>query len=136
MRKIAKLVVHCSATPDAMDVGFKEINQWHLEKRWAGRSGIGCGYHFIIRRNGIVEVGRMVNEKGAHVEGENYDSIGVCLVGTHEFHESQIKSLKRVIDGLIGQYPASRVYGHREFNSAKLQGKTCPNFDCHVVLGL
>ena len=136
MREISKIVVHCSASPDAMDIGFKEINSWHLEKGWKGPSGIGCGYHFIVRRNGAVEVGRMVDEKGAHVQGQNHDSVGVCLVGTHEFLESQIKSLRRVVASLLEQFPGSKVFGHREFASAKAQHKTCPNLSVHSVLGI
>lgn len=136
MRKINSIVVHCTASPDAMDVGFKEVNQWHLERGWKSTAGVHCGYHLLIRRNGTVEVGRMMNEIGSHVEGANEHSIGVCLVGTHEFNESQILSLKRVVDGLMEMFPETKVYGHREFESARRQGKTCPNMDIHSVLGL
>ena len=136
MRPISKVVVHCSATPDFQDVGFKEINAWHLEKGWKGPSGIGSGYHYIIRRNGTVEVGRMPDEAGAHVQGANFDSVGVCLIGTHEFNESQIKSLRRVILSLLAMFPGSKVYEHRQFPSAKKQGKTCPNMDVGAVLGI
>ena len=136
MREISKLIVHCSDSPDAFDIGMREIDQWHLQRGFLATSGIHCGYHFVIRRNGIVEVGRMINEIGAHVEGANEDSIGICLVGTHEFNQNQIKSLKRIIDGLLAQFPEAKIYGHLEFESAKRQGKTCPNMDVHAVFGL
>ena len=136
MREINALVVHCSASPDAMDIGFKEINQWHLQKGWKAPSGVSCGYHYILRRNGTVEVGRMLNEVGAHVEGANANTIGVCLVGTHEFTESQIKSLDRVLEGLKGVFPKAEIKEHREYESAKKQHKTCPNLKVKDVLGI
>ena len=136
MRPIAKIIVHCSASPDAMDIGFKEVNQWHLERGWKSPAGVHCGYHYLIRRHGVIEVGRMPHEVGAHVEGENQNSIGICLIGTHEFLEAQIISLKRLVDGLAWMFPGARVFGHREFESAKKQKKTCPNIDVHSILGL
>lgn len=136
MRPISKIIIHCSATPDVMDVGFEEINGWHLQRGFKSPTGVNCGYHFVIRKNGVVEVGRMIDEIGAHVSGENEFSIGVCVVGTHDFNQSQIHSLRRVVDGLLGQYPAAKVYGHREFPSAKAKGKTCPNMDVHQVLSI
>ena len=136
MRTILKLVIHCSATPDAMDVGFTEINEWHLDHGWAGLSGVGCGYHYLIRRSGVVEVGRMAAEKGAHVKGQNHDSIGICLVGTHEFSMTQFDSLKRVLDGLMQEFPEATVHEHNEFPSAKAQGKSCPNFQVKKTLGI
>ena len=134
MRAITKIIVHCSDSPDDQDIGFQEINQWHLMRGWKSPSGISCGYHFIIRRNGTVELGRMVNEVGAHVQGANLDSIGICLIGRQNFSDPQFISMKRIIGGLLEEFPESIIYGHREFPSAKAQGKTCPNFDVHQVL--
>ena len=78
----------------------------------------------------------MPHEVGAHVEGANQDSIGVCLIGTHEFTEAQIKSLKRVVAGLAWMFPGSKVFGHNEFESAKKQKKSCPNLAIHDILKL
>lgn len=139
MREIAKLIVHCSATPDAMDVGFEEIDGWHRERGhkegWIPRRGVWCGYHFIIRRNGVVELGRTIDDRGVHVAGANADSIGICLVGTHEFSDDQIRALRRLVSGLQAQFPESFVFEHREFESARRQGKTCPNLNVRGVLG-
>ena len=32
MRKINKIIIHCAATTPEMDVGVKEIRQWHLAR--------------------------------------------------------------------------------------------------------
>ena len=70
------VVIHCAQTKPSMDIGFKEIDQWHKRRGWAG-----CGYNFIIRQNGIIETGRALEQVGAHVKGFNHNSLGICLVG-------------------------------------------------------
>lgn len=129
MRIIDYIVIHCSASPNDKDIGFKEINEWHLQKGWKSDRGVGCGYHFIIRRNGIIEVGRTIDEVGSHVMNHNSNSIGVCLVGDTVFEKKQFDSLKRIIGYLKNQYPNAKVKPHNFFDTAKAQGKTCPNFD-------
>lgn len=66
---------------------------------------------------------------GAHVESGNVDNVGICLVGTSKFYLEQFEGLKAKITELQEQYqiPDWEIYCHYEFNSAKKQGKTCPN---------
>lgn len=134
MRQINKIIIHCSATPDDRDIGFQEINRGHLLKGWKSPSGVGCGYNFLIRRNGTIEIGRTVDEIGAHVEGANSDSIGVCLIGIKDFKPEQFASLKRLLKSFAAMYPKATLHAHNEFASAKAQGKTCPNFDVKVFI--
>ncbi|MFZ2619777.1 MAG: N-acetylmuramoyl-L-alanine amidase [Alphaproteobacteria bacterium] len=124
MRNITKHIVHCS---DSTHGDVAEIRRWHLERGWRD-----VGYHFIIRRDGEVEVGRPVNEAGAHCQGFNAESIGTCLVGKDTFTPEQFIALKRLHRGLKEQFPRVQLFGHCELNT---QGKTCPNFDVHEVLG-
>lgn len=121
------LIVHCSATKPTMNVGLREIRQWHKE-----RGFLDVGYHFIIRRDGTVEDGRDVSAIGAHCEGKNYTSVGVCLVGgvndkmqpEANFTPQQMESLKTLLSGLKGEYPQASVHGHHDFAA-----KACPSFD-------
>ena len=129
-RQIDKLIIHCSASPDTMDIGAREIDQWHKERGWRG-----IGYHFVIRRSGQIEPGRPIEQVGSHCKGENAHSIGICLVGTNEFTPPQFEQLKFLIAGLKIQFPWATIHGHREFPSAIAQGKTCPNFEVRDVLG-
>ena len=124
------IAVHCSATRSSMDIGAKEITQWHKAKGWAT-----IGYHYVIRRNGTLETGRRENEVGAHVEGFNHNSIGVCLVGgVHEhdlvpennFTPEQMNCLKTLLGFLKTKYPKAVVQGHRDFPEVK---KACPSFE-------
>jgi len=74
---IARIIVHCSATPPDMSIGVSEIRDWHVnQNKWSD-----IGYHFVIKRGGLIQQGRDIELAGAHAEGHNSDSIGICLVG-------------------------------------------------------
>ena len=77
MRKINEIILHCSATPASMDIGAKEIRDWHVN----GNHWRDIGYHWVIRRDGTVEKGRPEYQVGAHCLNHNANSIGVCMVG-------------------------------------------------------
>lgn len=130
MRKIRKLLLHCSDTPDHMDIGYNEINQWHKDRGWLSKSGISCGYHYIIRRNGDVERGRPEEEVGSHCYGQNKMSLGICWVGKEVPSISQQLAMKRLFRMLLKkhQLDPSHVYGHSDFNPEK----TCPNLNVQV----
>ena len=76
MREINKIVIHCSATPPDMYVDKAMIDRWHKERGWSG-----CGYHYVIKRDGQIELGRPIEKIGAHVKGHNKTSIGICYCG-------------------------------------------------------
>jgi N-acetyl-anhydromuramyl-L-alanine amidase AmpD len=130
MRGINEIIVHCSATTPTMDIGVKEIRDWHVhERRWSD-----VGYHFIIRRDGRVDDGRPVSKIGAHARGHNEESIGVCLVGglgasgkpDANFTIDQYISLRNLVGHLKSEYPdIIAVTGHRDYNKMK----ACPCFD-------
>jgi len=123
------IAIHCSATPPSLDVGVKEIDRWHKE-----RGFLGVGYHRVVRRDGTCEQGRPDDQVGAHVEGFNSVSIGVCLVGgvddkgkpENNFTPEQFSALKTVIKELTRKYPGAIVQGHRDFPHV---AKDCPSFD-------
>lgn len=123
MRSVNKIVVHCSASPDYMDIGYKEINQWHKNQGWTE-----IGYHYVVRRNGEIEKGRSDENVGAHAKGANSDSIGIVWVGQDAIAPEQEKSLISLIHFLMGKYSVKieNVLGHRE---AVKTSKTCPNLN-------
>lgn len=129
MRKIDKIIIHCTATPEGRDVSVGEVRQWHLAQGWSD-----VGYHYLITLNGTVEVGRPESKVGAHVKGMNKHSIGIAYAGgmdksfknpkdtrTHE----QKEALIWLVDELKKRYPGSTVHGHNEFTPYK----ACPSFD-------
>lgn len=122
------IVVHCAATKPTMDIGVREIRQWHVTKGW-----LDIGYHFVIRRNGTVEDGRPNDVIGSHVKDYNSRSLGICLVGGIDasgnpeanFTEAQMASLSLLLKATKRQYPEAKIVGHRDLDS----GKACPSFD-------
>tara|TARA_R110000782_G_scaffold212361_1_gene300413 strand:+ start:1179 stop:1583 length:405 start_codon:yes stop_codon:yes gene_type:complete len=128
MRKINKIIIHCSATPEGRDVSPEEIKRWHVEER--GWSDVG--YHFIITIDGVVHSGRPLEIQGAHTKGHNSESIGICYVGGMDKEmksakdtrtEEQKESLVNLICELKDIYDC-KVYGHNNFSN-----KECPSFD-------
>lgn len=134
------IVIHCSATGPTSDIGADEIDQWHKAKGWSG-----IGYHAVIRRDGEIEFGRHFDEVGAHVQGQNARSVGICMVGgvdaegnaENNFTEDQFESLDLLVAMLRRAYPTAEVLGHRDL-SPDLDGdgiieknewlKECPSF--------
>jgi N-acetyl-anhydromuramyl-L-alanine amidase AmpD len=122
------IVVHCSATPEHMDIGAEEISRWHRGKGW-----VTIGYHFVIRRDGELEHGRSIDSVGAHVQGRNKESVGVCLVGgtdidfqpENNFTDPQFETLKEILRELIAEFPNAKIVGHHELDA----WKDCPSFD-------
>ena len=120
MRKINEIILHCSATPNHMDIGVKEITDWHVN----GNGWNDIGYHIVIRRDGTIEDGRPINKIGSHCYGHNRHSIGICLVGegkTHEsFTELQYEALQTTIASLMQLYPTiTKVTQHSDYDSKK-----------------
>lgn len=121
------IFVHCSATKPGMDIGVREIRQWHKEQGW-----LDVGYHFIIRRDGSIEEGRPVSAVGSHVQGWNDRSVGICLVGGIDdkgnpqanFTPQQMATLKAYLANLKAQYPQASIKAHHD-----VAPKACPSFD-------
>lgn len=127
-REINLIVLHCSATPAKMDIGVDEITDWHVN----GNKWSDIGYHFVIKRNGLIEEGRPLEKAGAHAKGFNTRSIGICIVGGTDDNGKpednktleQEKSLAELIFELQLLFPGVKVIGHNEVSS-----KDCPSFD-------
>lgn len=122
------LVVHCSASPPNPLTDAKTIDRWHRLR------GFLCiGYHYVIKTDGTVETGRDVNSVGAHVEGFNSNSLGICLVGgvdeqqkpVNNFTPAQFTALTPLLKRLTAKYPDAVVQGHRDFANVH---KACPCF--------
>jgi N-acetylmuramoyl-L-alanine amidase len=129
MRKVDAIVVHCTAHPDrhAFGIGVREIRADHVAPQsQGGRGWIDVGYHYVIRRNGEIECGRMESRIGAHCPPMNKNSIGVAWVGLEKPTSEQRESLVRLTRELMERYgvPVHRVFGHKEADPGC--GKACP----------
>jgi N-acetylmuramoyl-L-alanine amidase len=127
MRTIDKIIIHCSATPPNMYVDAKLVDDWHKQRGWSG-----IGYHFFIKRDGQIELGRPLQKQGAHTKNQNKNSIGLCYAGGVDEDMSpednrtsaQIASLLSLLRLLKNIFPKTTIYGHRDFST-----KSCPSFD-------
>lgn len=181
-RPIDLVVIHCSATSSGKplrrgkpgQLGYLNcaqiIDAWHAERGFkrgdAARAQFNpslgsIGYHFVIDLTGEVFTGRDVSEVGAHAQGFNAHSLGVCLVGGLErdgqFTAAQWKSLAEVVRWLTkthaiqvalpprrnGDLLAGGVCGHRDVSPDTNHNgvitpnewlKTCPGFDVRAWL--
>lgn len=125
------IVIHCAATKPSMDIGRNEIDAWHRH-----RGFLGIGYHWVIRRNGELEVGRDEEIAGAHARGFNHNSVSIALVGgvtegdvsvaEDNFTDEQWISLEQLVKGLMHKYPDADVVGHTDLKGVT---KKCPSFD-------
>lgn len=122
--KVNKIIIHAADTPPNMDIGVSEIRDWHVN----GNGWRDVGYHYVIRRDGSIEKGRLDDTAGAHVRGQNADSLGICLVGGKggcNYTASQWKALEGLVQTLLAQHTGATVYGHNDFDGSK----ECPCFD-------
>lgn len=127
MRKINKIILHCSATKEGKNFTVEDITLWHKERGFKT-----IGYHFVIYLDGSVHVGRLIEDIGAHVSGHNSDSIGICYIGGLDSDGSpkdtrtpeQIIAMHAIIKGLQAFLPDITIHGHNEFAN-----KACPCFN-------
>lgn len=147
MRKIDYIIIHCSATreghiltPEALD----------LEHR---RRGFRMtGYHYYVRRDGTTVSTRPLELVGAHMQGYNKHSIGICYEGGLDAQgcpkdtrtPEQRTALRLLVARLLRRFRGNvRICGHRDL-SPDLNGngvlepwewvKECPCFDVATEL--
>ena len=126
------IVIHCSATKPNMNIGAYEIDRWHRERGW-----LEIGYHFVIKRDGQIELGRPMEAVGAHAKGINSESISLCLIGgvdqknkpQKNFTDKQWSSLDYSLNFLRNIYTEAKIIGHNEVSD-----KACPSFNVRTWL--
>lgn len=169
------LVIHCSATPSGQWLGGAPstpryvaapflIDKWHAKRGFkrsqAARKRLNwlysaIGYHYVVDLDGDVHSGRHPAEVGAHAQGFNAHSLGICLVGGAEpearYTAAQWRALPDLVRRLCAEHAmfparphdpralgATGVVGHRDLSpDADGDGrinrrdwlKTCPGFD-------
>lgn len=129
MNKINAIVIHCSATRPSVEVHAATINRWHRKRGFKE-----IGYHFVIPRNGFLELGRDQYEIGTHAKRWNEDTLGICLAGgldeetwkpTSNYTDGQWAALYTLLRIYINKYPDIKILGHNEIEGVT---KACPCF--------
>ena len=128
MRKITDIIIHCSATAEGKSFTVADIDRWHRQRGFAQ-----IGYHYVIYLDGTIHKGRPIELIGAHCQGHNSHSVGICYIGglakdgktpkdtrTPEQKAALLKLLKE----LKSEFTSAKIHGHRDFSA-----KACPSFD-------
>lgn len=98
--------LHSSKTGE-QDIGVKEIDRLHRNK------GLLCiGYHYVIRRDGTVETGRPLTQRGVHLEDRNHCSIGICFVGNKPTDDQAIAADQLLLN-LERRFPNATLEDYR-----------------------
>ena len=127
MRTITLIIIHCSAVRPNQTSSAAQIDLWHKKRGWK------CiGYHYVIRRDGSIELGRPESMVGAHCLNHNQHSIGICYEGGLDANgkaadtrtPEQRASLRALLVELKQSYPRALIMGHNVFAQ-----KACPCFD-------
>lgn len=130
MREIKEIIIHCSATPEGRDVSADEIDKWHRAR------GFDCiGYHYVVRLDGSLQVGRPLDKVGAHCKGHNANSVGIVYIGgideNGQYADTRTAEQRGTMAMLISFLVRSistitTIRGHRDYAA-----RACPCFDAH-----
>jgi len=85
----------------------------------------GIGYHFYIRKDGLIYEGRPLDTVGAHAYGSNSDSIGMCFEGNFDKEQmtpEQVESGKWLASYIRSIYPDIKFCGHRDLCKTSCPG--------------
>ena len=127
----SRIIIKHTGNPTDDDLSAEQLHRSHQNLGWAG-----VGYHFIVRKDGSIELGRPVECVGAHAEGFNYCSIGIHVCGNFDMAEpteAQINALPMLIADICEAYGLiasdSVVMGHRD-----LMATDCPGNNLYKQL--
>ncbi|AJA46890.1 putative peptidoglycan-binding domain-containing protein [Clostridium pasteurianum DSM 525 = ATCC 6013] len=115
------ILIHHAA---AKHCSIQDIHHWHLEKGWAG-----CGYHYLVRKDGSIYSGRPETSMGAHCINYNSTSISICSEGNfnnESMENKQYSALLELTAFLIKKYNIDKIYGHSELNLTDCPGRNFP----------
>ena len=134
MRTITLIIVHCTANKAGSALRMADIDRYHRSLGWQG-----CGYHYVIPTDGIIEAGRPEEVVGAHCKHHNRHSIGVAYVGglaadgqtlCDTRTEAQKRALKSLLSDLHTRNPKALIVGHCDLDPRKPH---CPGFEVHFT---
>jgi hypothetical protein len=116
------LVFHHSASYKSDDTAtLLNIQDTHRSHRgWAD-----IGYHYLVGKSGTVYEGRDIHVRGAHVEGYNTGSVGLCLMGDFDSahpNDAQIGAAIGLTLWLTNQLGLTHLAGHKDFTMTQCPG--------------
>lgn len=128
MREINNIVIHCTATPQDVQISGI-LNYWRHSLGWANP-----GYHYIIDPDGVLHHIHPLSKIANGVKGHNSDSIHISYIGgvDQDYNpldnrtEGQLITMESLVRTMAEIYPDADIKGHRDFENVT---KACPSFD-------
>ena len=124
-----RVTAHHDAYPIRADAPLSEAlqvvydhQQQHFRQGWSD-----IGYHFFIAPAGTIIEGRPLNTQGAHVYGENFGNVGICVMGAlHQrpATEAQLASFIALYTWLCWELNLDSrcLRGHRDYLPTECPG--------------
>ncbi len=130
MHEVKYLIIHCSATRCNRDYTAEQLLRNHKARGFRT-----VGYHFYVRRSGVITQHRRLLEVGAHCRPWNRCSIGICYEGGLDASghpadtrtQEQYEQLLLLLMKLKKLFPDARIRGHRDMPGSI--PKACPYFN-------
>jgi murein L,D-transpeptidase YcbB/YkuD len=129
VRAVDRVFIHCSASDHPAHDNVATMRQWHKQKGWSD-----VGYHFFIRKDGMLEEGRSIERTPAAQINHNTGTIAICCHGLYreKFTPAQFDTLRTLCGDIDIAYGGEVTFhGHCE-----VAAKECPVFDYRAVLNL
>jgi N-acetyl-anhydromuramyl-L-alanine amidase AmpD len=107
----------------AGDISPSNLHAYHVSLGW---TGIGCNYY--VRKDGNIYRGRPEEVAGAHTEGYNNKSIGICFEGNFEVENMSEKQLEAgiwLIKDILTRYNVP-IAPHKNFANTACPGRNFP----------
>jgi len=127
-----RIFVHHTVTPrSSSDKYYQGDVCERIRKLHLARGFSDIGYHYIVTGEGRILLGRDVREIGAHVQGSNFDSIGVSCLGTFTVGgdvmvvgDAQYSALCDILAYLCRRYSLHprQIFGHRDAQKTECPG--------------
>lgn len=129
--------MHCTASSNPSHDDARIIDKWHRDRGWNG-----IGYHYFIKRNGELQIGRDVDLTPAAQAPYNHNTIAIVMHGGEEISRNPYKyaddftaeqrfTLVQLCTRLHSLYPMATFHGHCE-----VAPKACPVYDYKSILKL
>jgi N-acetylmuramoyl-L-alanine amidase len=118
------IIDHSGTTPTI------DIDANNQDNRDRAKGFYGCRYHYVITREGVVQLGRTLDRVSPLTGVLDYQAVTVCLVGgkniegeaEDNFTEAQKEALKELITVSRISNPDLQVLGRKEIQKQRTTG--------------
>ena len=107
------VVIHIS---DSDHMTPEECDEWHRARGWDG-----CGYSFVVQKDGSIYEARGFSKIGAHTRWQNARLLGFCFVTKGCANKEQVEAFVSWLAQAEVMYGPLKVYPHKQFAN-----KLCP----------